>query len=108
MAKNQESRYAIVSNNDDGMHPKGYHRIVDLKTNAIVGIIDDYSVAQGLVKKLERADRLDVENDRLVNALDYILESGELSFTSAQKAMWGLGLQVEDEKQIAALKPRFS
>ncbi|WP_070962743.1 hypothetical protein [Vibrio sonorensis] len=76
MDTSQESRYFIVSNNDDGMHPNGYHRICDLKTNAIVGIIDDYAIAEGLVKKLEKADRLDAENERLANALDYIYESG--------------------------------
>ena len=108
MDTNQESRYLIVSNNDDEMHPKGYHRIVDLKTNAIVGIIDDLAIAKGLVKKLERADRLDAENDRMVNALDYILESGSIStFEAEQKAKWGLGLIVENEQEIAALKLRF-
>ncbi|HAS8195740.1 TPA: hypothetical protein I7682_17820 [Vibrio vulnificus] len=109
MDTNQESRYVIVSNNDDEMHPEGYHRVVDLKTNAIVGIIDDYAIAKGLVKKLERADHLDSENDRLVNALEYVLESGAiLERDAVAKARWGLGLEVENEQEIAALKPRFS
>ncbi|EJX5614663.1 hypothetical protein OEA42_004005 [Vibrio parahaemolyticus] len=74
-----------------------------------IGIDVSLDVAQSLVKKLERADRLDVENERLVNALDYILESGYISsFEAEQKAKWGLGLIVENEQEIAALKPRFS
>lgn len=109
MDSNQESRYVIVSNNDDGMHPEGYHRICDLKTNSILGIIDDYAIAKGLAKKLEQVDRLDAENERLVNALQYIYESGILLDQDVlDKARWGLGLEVETPEEIAALKPRFS
>ncbi|NOI31874.1 hypothetical protein [Vibrio coralliilyticus] len=109
MDTNKESRYVIVSNNDDGMHPDGYHRICDLKTNSILGIIDDYAIAKGLAKKLEQADRLDAENERLANALEYIYESGSLlNQDVVDKARWGLGMEVENEQEIAALKPRFS
>lgn len=109
MSSNPETRYVIASNNDDEMHPEGYHRVVDLKTNAIVGIIDDYAIAKGLVKKLERADKLDAENERLANALEYVYESGNLTCADVvNKARWGLGLEVENPEEIAALKPRFS
>ncbi|GGB66537.1 hypothetical protein GCM10011607_28960 [Shewanella inventionis] len=57
---NIESRYSVISNNDDAMHPSGYHRIFDMKTNAIVAIIDDYALAKGLVKRLEQAEKLAV------------------------------------------------
>lgn len=75
------------------------------------GISTDMSldVAQELVQKLAHLEKLDAENERLTNALDYLLESGALSsFDDVQKAKWGLGLQVEDEQRIAALKPRYS
>ncbi len=109
MNTKSESRYVIVSNSDDGMHPDGYHRIHDLKTDSILGIIDDYAIAKGLVEKLEQADRLDSENDRLVNALEYVLDSGAiLDHHAVEKARWGLGLEVENEQDIAALKSRFS
>jgi hypothetical protein len=26
-----ESRYSIISNSDDDMHPYGYHRVIDMK-----------------------------------------------------------------------------
>lgn len=53
--------------------------------------------------------RLNEESERLTNALDYIYQSGEaMSRDAVQKARWGLGLEVENEAEIAALKPRFS
>ncbi|NOI31826.1 hypothetical protein [Vibrio coralliilyticus] len=81
------------------------------KKNGYLGVSADMSldVAQELLETLARIKRLDTENDRLVNSLDYILESGSIaSFEAEQKAKWGLGLDVEDESKIAALKPRFS
>lgn len=57
----------------------------------------------------EENSRLNSENERLVNALDYVLESGAItSRDGVEKAKWGLGLEVENEAEIAALKPRFS
>lgn len=65
--------------------------------------------AKGLATKLEQADRLNAENERLSNALEYIYESGSLlNEDVVEKARWGLGFEVENEKEIAALKPRFS
>lgn len=113
---NIEGRYQIQSQINDGMHPADYHRIIDNKTNALLAIIDDIAMANGLINKLNSIDELqeqlktlNTENDRLVNALDYILESGSISsYEAEQKAKWGLGLMVEDETFTAALKPRFS
>lgn len=47
--------------------------------------------------------------DRLVNALDYIYQSGVLTNDDVvAKAQWGLGIEVENPDAVAALKPRFS
>ncbi|EMY6611176.1 hypothetical protein ABCL16_003432 [Vibrio parahaemolyticus] len=74
-----------------------------------VGIDVSLDVAQELVQKLAIFEKLDAENDRLVNALEYVLESGAiLECDAVAKARWGLGLEVENEQEIAALKPRFS
>jgi len=74
-----------------------------------VGIDVSLDVAQELVRKLALLEKLDAENDRMANALDYILESGAIHQRDAvEKARWGLGLEVENEQEIAALKPRFS
>lgn len=47
--------------------------------------------------------------DRLVNALDYIYQSGVLMNDDVvAKAQWGLGMEVENPDAVAALNPRFS
>lgn len=47
--------------------------------------------------------------DRLINALDYIYQSGVLMNDDViAKAQWGLGMEVENPQAVAALKPRFS
>lgn len=57
----------------------------------------------------ERIKKLDAENERLANALEYIYESGILLNQDVlDKARWGLGLEVENPEEIASLKPRFS
>ncbi len=58
-------RYLIASSNDDGMHPDGYHRVIDSKANSIVGVIDDYAIAKGMTKKLNNNDNLAKENAKL-------------------------------------------
>lgn len=58
-------RYLISSNNDDEMHPDGYHRVFDSKMCSIVAIIDDYALAKGLKKKLNTHDSLVEEVERL-------------------------------------------
>ncbi|WP_045391984.1 hypothetical protein [Vibrio rotiferianus] len=74
-----------------------------------IGIDVSLDVAQELVKKLERVDKLDAENDRLSNALEYIYESGSLlNKDVVDKARWGLGIEVDNPEEIAALKPRYS
>lgn len=81
------------------------------KTQGFKAVSIDVSldVAEELVKKLEWADKLDVENERLANALEYIYESGSLlNKDVVDKARWGLGIEVENPEEIAALKPSFS
>lgn len=62
------------------------------------------------IKRLKASnEHLDKENERMENSLTYLLESGSVSDRDGvQKARWGLGLEVENEEAVAALKPRFS
>ena len=46
------------------------------------------------------------KSDRLYNALNYVYESGYLRNEADEKARWGLGLEVENETEVAALQPR--
>lgn len=46
------------------------------------------------------------KSDRLYDALNYVYESGYLRDEADEKARWGLGLYVENEKEVAALQPR--
>jgi hypothetical protein len=74
-----------------------------------IGIDVSLEVAQELIRKLARFETLNAENDRMVNALDYILKSGAIHQRDAvDKVRWGLGLEVNNEHEIAALKPRLN
>ncbi|WP_182038774.1 hypothetical protein [Vibrio alginolyticus] len=47
-----------------------------------------------------------VKNDRLYDALNYVYESGYLRNETYEKARWGLGLEVDNETEVAALQPK--
>lgn len=66
----------------------------------------DYEIIK-LVTKGENVEVLTEKNKRLFDALNYVHESGYLRNEAAQKARWGLGLEVENETTIAALQPRI-
>lgn len=69
----------------------------------------ELSVSDLIAWSVSTVKNLDAENERMASALDYILESGAiLERDAVEKARWGLGLEIENEQEIAALKPRFS
>ncbi|MFL7013556.1 hypothetical protein [Enterovibrio norvegicus] len=98
------TRYEPIVEGDLGLLLTGEMR--RRKNGSWVRLSDHQKKVADLEAKIQR---LNAESDRLTNALDYILESGQISeFKAVQKARWGLGLDVENEAEIAALKPRFS
>lgn len=83
---------------------KGIENLDDLK-------FDDCSVSASdlIAWAVKRINYLDAENERMSNALEYVLESGAFhSYHAEQKLRWGLGIKVENEPEIAALKARYS
>jgi hypothetical protein len=102
--KSKKARYLNVENLSKTLNIKGIERLDELS-------MPDCSIsASDLIDwAVKKIAQLEDENDRMANALDYVLESGSVGdFDGVQKARWGLGLVVEDEQRIAALKPRFS
>ncbi|MBV7300234.1 hypothetical protein [Enterovibrio paralichthyis] len=98
------NRYEPVVEGDMGDVLEGEMR--RRKHGSWVKLSDHQKKVADLEAKIQR---LNAESDRLTNALDYVLESGSISgFDAVQKARWGLGLEVENEAEIAALKPRYS
>ncbi|MCT8865416.1 hypothetical protein [Shewanella xiamenensis] len=66
-------------------------------------------IGQKIADVLNSDKSLSERYERVYNALDYIYESGELSSRHAvEKAKWGLGMDVDNEVEVAALTARFS
>lgn len=65
----------------------------------------DYEIVE-LKPVSESLEALGAQNQRLYDALNYVYESGYLRNEADEKARWGLGLEVENETEVAALQPR--
>lgn len=109
--KARKSKHLTVDNLYKVLNIKGIENLDELPMgDCDVSASDLVKWAFDKIKSLtESNERLDKENDRMANALDYLLESGSVSDQDGvKKARWGLGLEVEDEEAVAALKPRYS